>query len=60
DVSKHANVTVTEHFIPTIAGQRKLVASLDCKQLTQVHGVADIDVHESHIISIAACLSSVR
>uniref|UniRef100_A0A673III6 Protein-glutamine gamma-glutamyltransferase K n=1 Tax=Sinocyclocheilus rhinocerous TaxID=307959 RepID=A0A673III6_9TELE len=47
DVSKHANVTVTEHFIPTIAGKRKLVASLDCRQLTQVHGVADIDVHES-------------
>uniref|UniRef100_A0A673LN91 Protein-glutamine gamma-glutamyltransferase K n=1 Tax=Sinocyclocheilus rhinocerous TaxID=307959 RepID=A0A673LN91_9TELE len=47
DVSKHANVTVTEHFIPTIAGKRKLVASLDCKQLSQVHGVADIDVHES-------------
>uniref|UniRef100_A0A671SPC4 Protein-glutamine gamma-glutamyltransferase K n=1 Tax=Sinocyclocheilus anshuiensis TaxID=1608454 RepID=A0A671SPC4_9TELE len=46
DVSKHANVTVTEHFIPTIAGKRKLVASLDCRQLTQVHGVADIDVHE--------------
>uniref|UniRef100_A0A671SPW0 Protein-glutamine gamma-glutamyltransferase K n=1 Tax=Sinocyclocheilus anshuiensis TaxID=1608454 RepID=A0A671SPW0_9TELE len=37
DVSKHANVTVTEHFIPTIAGKRKLVASLDCRQLTQVH-----------------------
>uniref|UniRef100_A0A8C2FD47 Protein-glutamine gamma-glutamyltransferase K n=1 Tax=Cyprinus carpio TaxID=7962 RepID=A0A8C2FD47_CYPCA len=47
DVSKHANVTVTEHFVPTIAGKRKLVASLDCRQLTQVHGVADIDVHES-------------
>uniref|UniRef100_A0A8C1B2G2 Protein-glutamine gamma-glutamyltransferase K n=1 Tax=Cyprinus carpio carpio TaxID=630221 RepID=A0A8C1B2G2_CYPCA len=48
DVSKHANVTVTEHFVPTIAGKRKLVASLDCRQLTQVHGVADIDVQESH------------
>uniref|UniRef100_A0A8C1QHP6 Protein-glutamine gamma-glutamyltransferase K n=1 Tax=Cyprinus carpio TaxID=7962 RepID=A0A8C1QHP6_CYPCA len=47
DVSKHANVTVTEHFIPTIAGKRKLVASLECKQLSQVHGVADIDVYES-------------
>uniref|UniRef100_A0A8C2AB47 Protein-glutamine gamma-glutamyltransferase K n=1 Tax=Cyprinus carpio TaxID=7962 RepID=A0A8C2AB47_CYPCA len=47
DVSKHANVTVTEHFVPTIAGKRKLVASLDCRQLTQVHGVADIDVHEN-------------
>uniref|UniRef100_A0A3B5LDS1 protein-glutamine gamma-glutamyltransferase n=1 Tax=Xiphophorus couchianus TaxID=32473 RepID=A0A3B5LDS1_9TELE len=41
-----ATVTVTEHFIPTQPGPRKLVASLDCKQLTQVHGVADIVVHE--------------
>lgn len=47
DVGKHANVTVTEHFIPTIAGPRKLVASLDCRQLSQVHGVADIMVHEN-------------
>lgn len=46
DVSKHATVTVTEHFIPSVAGTRKLVASLDCKQLSQVHGVADIIVHE--------------
>ncbi|KAF4076408.1 hypothetical protein AMELA_G00214820 [Ameiurus melas] len=46
DVSKHATVTVTEHFIPSIAGTRKLVASLDCKQLSQVHGSADIIVHE--------------
>ncbi|GAA6092427.1 protein-glutamine gamma-glutamyltransferase K [Tachysurus ichikawai] len=46
DVSKHATVTVTEHFIPSVAGTRKLVASLDCKQLSQVHGVADITVHE--------------
>ena len=37
-----ATVTVTEHFIPNLAGPRKLVASLDCKQLSQVHGVADI------------------
>ncbi|TRY99706.1 hypothetical protein DNTS_025243 [Danionella cerebrum] len=47
DVGKHANVTVTEHFIPTLSGNRKLLASLDCKQLTQVHGVADIIVRES-------------
>ncbi|KAL0966346.1 hypothetical protein UPYG_G00294140 [Umbra pygmaea] len=44
DVGNHATVTVTEHFIPTLAGHRKLVAALDCKQLTQVHGVADIIV----------------
>ncbi|XP_059357128.1 protein-glutamine gamma-glutamyltransferase K-like isoform X2 [Carassius carassius] len=47
DVGKHANLTVTEHFVPLIAGKRKLVASLDCRQLGVVHGVADIDVHES-------------
>uniref|UniRef100_A0A668AS23 Protein-glutamine gamma-glutamyltransferase K n=1 Tax=Myripristis murdjan TaxID=586833 RepID=A0A668AS23_9TELE len=42
DVSGHSTVTLTEHFIPTQPGLRKLVASLDCKQLTQVHGVVDI------------------
>ncbi|XP_075953818.1 protein-glutamine gamma-glutamyltransferase K [Anarhichas minor] len=46
DVSGHSTVTLTEHFIPTQPGPRKLVASLDCKQLTQVHGVADIVVLE--------------
>ncbi|XP_077580349.1 protein-glutamine gamma-glutamyltransferase K [Stigmatopora nigra] len=46
DVSGHATVTLTEHFIPTEPGPRKLVASLDCKELTQVHGVADIIVLE--------------
>lgn len=46
DVGGHSTVTLTEHFIPTQPGPRKLVASLDCKQLTQVHGVADIDVLE--------------
>uniref|UniRef100_A0A4W4H4M3 Protein-glutamine gamma-glutamyltransferase K n=1 Tax=Electrophorus electricus TaxID=8005 RepID=A0A4W4H4M3_ELEEL len=45
DVGKHSTVTVTEHFIPSLAGTRKLVASLDCKELTQVHGVADIVVY---------------
>nr|XP_020460177.1 protein-glutamine gamma-glutamyltransferase K-like [Monopterus albus] len=46
DIGGHATATVTEHFIPTQPGPRKLVASLDCKQLTQVHGVADINVLE--------------
>ncbi|XP_049603487.1 protein-glutamine gamma-glutamyltransferase K [Syngnathus scovelli] len=46
DVGGHSTVTLTEHFIPTQPGPRKLVASLDCKQLTQVHGVADIVVLE--------------
>ncbi|XP_030630322.1 protein-glutamine gamma-glutamyltransferase K [Chanos chanos] len=46
DVGKHSTVTVTEHFIPSLPGCRKLVASLDCRQLSQVHGVADINVKE--------------
>ncbi|AWP04588.1 putative protein-glutamine gamma-glutamyltransferase K-like [Scophthalmus maximus] len=46
DVGGHSTVTLTEHFIPTQPGPRKLVASLDCKQLSQVHGVADIVVVE--------------
>ncbi|XP_037538060.1 protein-glutamine gamma-glutamyltransferase K [Nematolebias whitei] len=46
DVGSHATVTLTERFIPYQPGPRKLVASLDCKQLTQVHGVADIVVLE--------------
>ncbi|XP_013859936.1 protein-glutamine gamma-glutamyltransferase K isoform X2 [Austrofundulus limnaeus] len=44
DVGGHATLTLTEHFIPSQPGPKKLVASLDCKQLTQVHGVADIVV----------------
>ncbi|XP_071393502.1 protein-glutamine gamma-glutamyltransferase K [Centroberyx affinis] len=46
DVGGHSTVTLTEHFVPAQPGPRKLVASLDCKQLTQVHGVADIIVLE--------------
>ncbi|XP_053739250.1 protein-glutamine gamma-glutamyltransferase K [Synchiropus splendidus] len=46
DVGGLATVTLTEHFIPSQPGPRKLVASLDCRQLTQVHGVADIIVLE--------------
>ncbi|KAL3054828.1 hypothetical protein OYC64_017710 [Pagothenia borchgrevinki] len=47
DVGSHSTVTLTEHFVPTQPGPRKLVACLDCKQLTQVHGVADIVVLEN-------------
>ncbi|KAL4657186.1 transglutaminase 1 (K polypeptide epidermal type I, protein-glutamine-gamma-glutamyltransferase)-like [Arapaima gigas] len=46
DVGSHCTVTLTEHFVPTLPGPRKLVASLDCRQLTQVHGVTDIFVKE--------------
>ncbi|KAJ3595765.1 hypothetical protein NHX12_005068 [Muraenolepis orangiensis] len=47
DVSGRSTVKLTEHFVPTQAGPRKLVASMDCKQLSQVHGVADILVLEA-------------
>ncbi|MCI4387790.1 hypothetical protein PGIGA_G00078190 [Pangasianodon gigas] len=46
DVGSLMTITLTEKFIPTLPGQRKLLASLDCQQLTQVHGVADILVKE--------------
>ncbi|XP_062870938.1 protein-glutamine gamma-glutamyltransferase K-like [Trichomycterus rosablanca] len=46
DVARLATITLTEKFIPTQAGSRKLLASLDCQQLRQVHGVADIEVKE--------------
>ncbi|XP_041913381.1 protein-glutamine gamma-glutamyltransferase K-like [Alosa sapidissima] len=46
DVVGRGVMTLTERFIPTLAGPRKLVASLDCRQLTQVHGVADVVVKE--------------
>ncbi|XP_028443690.1 protein-glutamine gamma-glutamyltransferase K isoform X1 [Perca flavescens] len=44
DIGSRASVSLTEHFVPTLPGPRKLLASMDCKQLTQVHGVADITV----------------
>ncbi|KAJ8357746.1 hypothetical protein SKAU_G00205400 [Synaphobranchus kaupii] len=47
DVGGHSTVTVTERFVPMLPGQRKLLASLDCRQLTQVHGVTDITVREN-------------
>lgn len=46
DIGSHATVTLTEHFIPTLPGTRKLLASLGCKQITQVHGVSDITVED--------------
>ncbi|XP_070816990.1 protein-glutamine gamma-glutamyltransferase K-like [Chaetodon trifascialis] len=46
DIGSRATVSLTEHFVPTLPGPRKLLASLDCKQLTQVHGVTDITVEE--------------
>ncbi|XP_059197526.1 protein-glutamine gamma-glutamyltransferase K-like [Centropristis striata] len=46
DIGSRASVSLTENFVPTLSGPRKLLASLDCKQLTQVHGVTDITVGE--------------
>uniref|UniRef100_A0AAQ5YA18 Protein-glutamine gamma-glutamyltransferase K n=1 Tax=Amphiprion ocellaris TaxID=80972 RepID=A0AAQ5YA18_AMPOC len=46
DIGSHASVSLTEHFVPTLPGLRKLLASLDCKQLTQVHGVSNINVED--------------
>ncbi|XP_030642757.1 protein-glutamine gamma-glutamyltransferase K [Chanos chanos] len=46
DIASRSTVSLTEKFVPTLPGPRKLVASLHCRQLTQVHGVADIVVKE--------------
>uniref|UniRef100_A0A671MNC9 Protein-glutamine gamma-glutamyltransferase K n=1 Tax=Sinocyclocheilus anshuiensis TaxID=1608454 RepID=A0A671MNC9_9TELE len=44
NIESLASVTLTETFIPLEAGSQKLLVSLDCRQLPQVHGVADITV----------------
>ncbi|KAJ8278246.1 hypothetical protein GJAV_G00085530 [Gymnothorax javanicus] len=46
DVESHSTKTIIEHFVPMLPGPRKLVASLDCHQLTQVNGVTEIIVQE--------------
>ncbi|KAF7696284.1 hypothetical protein HF521_006378 [Silurus meridionalis] len=46
DIGSLKTITLTEKFTPNLSGLRKLLASLDCQQLTQVHGVADILVKE--------------
>ncbi|KAK2835844.1 hypothetical protein Q5P01_016328 [Channa striata] len=46
DIGSRASVSVTEYFVPTLPGPRKLLASLDCRQLTQVHGVMDVAVED--------------
>ncbi|KAM9386374.1 protein-glutamine gamma-glutamyltransferase K-like [Pholidichthys leucotaenia] len=48
DIGSHASVSLTEHFVPTLTGMRKLLASLDCKQLTQVLGESNILVGEKN------------
>lgn len=44
DVARLGTVSLIEKFTPTVSGSQKLLASMDCRQLTQVHGVADITV----------------
>ncbi|KAM8874912.1 protein-glutamine gamma-glutamyltransferase K-like isoform 1-T4 [Spinachia spinachia] len=44
DIGSRASVSLSEQLVPSLPGTRKLLASLDCRQLTQVHGVADITV----------------
>uniref|UniRef100_H2ZTS7 protein-glutamine gamma-glutamyltransferase n=2 Tax=Latimeria chalumnae TaxID=7897 RepID=H2ZTS7_LATCH len=49
DVGSHAKVTHTESLVPVRPGMRTLIANLDCPQLSQVHGVAEILVKtEAH------------
>nr|XP_009295379.1 protein-glutamine gamma-glutamyltransferase K-like [Danio rerio] len=42
DITGGATVRLTEIFVPKRSGPQKLLATLDCPQLTQVHGVANI------------------
>ncbi|XP_020774480.2 LOW QUALITY PROTEIN: protein-glutamine gamma-glutamyltransferase K-like [Boleophthalmus pectinirostris] len=48
DIASRASVSVNVNFVPTLSGLRKLLASLDCRQLTQVHGVLSINVEETN------------
>ncbi|XP_067227450.1 protein-glutamine gamma-glutamyltransferase K-like [Chanodichthys erythropterus] len=46
DIASLSTVNLTETFIPVRHGAQKLLASLDCPQLNQVHGVANITVKQ--------------
>ncbi|XP_021174125.2 protein-glutamine gamma-glutamyltransferase K isoform X1 [Fundulus heteroclitus] len=46
NIGSQESVSVAQHFVPSLPGPRKLLASLDSKQLTQVHGVCDINVED--------------
>ncbi|XP_073678833.1 protein-glutamine gamma-glutamyltransferase K-like [Garra rufa] len=46
DITGHASVCVNERVVPKRCGPQKLLATLDCPQLTQVHGFANIMVHD--------------
>lgn len=51
DIGRHDSVSLKQHFVPSLPGPRKLLASLDCKQLTQVHGVSDIIVEDKSSVA---------
>ncbi|XP_057175523.1 protein-glutamine gamma-glutamyltransferase K-like [Triplophysa rosa] len=44
EIASQGTVCLTEKFVATRCGPQKLLASLDCPQLTQVHGCANIIV----------------
>uniref|UniRef100_A0A8C2WCP5 Protein-glutamine gamma-glutamyltransferase K n=1 Tax=Cyclopterus lumpus TaxID=8103 RepID=A0A8C2WCP5_CYCLU len=44
DIGALESASLTEQLVPSLPGPRKLLASLDSRQLTQVHGVTDITV----------------
>ncbi|XP_059384633.1 protein-glutamine gamma-glutamyltransferase K-like [Carassius carassius] len=46
DIAGLAKVNLTETFVPVRHGTHKILASLDCSQLNQVHGVANITVKQ--------------
>ncbi|KAL1250377.1 hypothetical protein QQF64_021382 [Cirrhinus molitorella] len=46
EIASLASVNLTETFIPKCPGPCKILASLDCPQLTQVHGCTDVVVKE--------------
>ncbi|CAL8306875.1 unnamed protein product [Lota lota] len=45
-IASQASFSRIENVVPSLAGPRKLLASLDCKELTQVHGVVNILVKD--------------
>ncbi|XP_077074427.1 protein-glutamine gamma-glutamyltransferase K [Siphateles boraxobius] len=46
DIAGQATMSLTETLVPKRSGSQKLLATLDCPQLTQVHGVANILVKD--------------
>ncbi|XP_048218757.1 protein-glutamine gamma-glutamyltransferase K [Perognathus longimembris pacificus] len=44
DIGGNETVTLRQTFVPVRAGPRQLIASLDSPQLSQVHGVIQVDV----------------